>query len=122
MPDSEEEDDGTVENIFKSTQGLCLSHPAFLGSCPVDWCRHHLDCIDYGAHSVIVDRGIHDTCSLRIAYQMPHTLEEVATMLGVTRERIRQIEVRAIQRAGRSMIRLGLIEDDDISKRKRRYP
>lgn len=39
-----------------------------------------------------------ESCSLDMADSGPHTLKEVADVLGLTRERIRQIEVRALQK------------------------
>jgi hypothetical protein len=39
-----------------------------------------------------------ESCALDMADRGPHTLDEVAAVLGLTRERIRQIEVRAVEK------------------------
>lgn len=42
-----------------------------------------------------------ESCALDVAERGQHTLKEVGDMLGVTRERIRQIEVEAKRKLGR---------------------
>jgi hypothetical protein len=37
-----------------------------------------------------------DTCTLDVADRGEHTLEEIGQLLGVTRERVRQIELAAL--------------------------
>jgi hypothetical protein len=46
------------------------------------------------------------TCSLDVANDGPHTLEGVAAYLGVTRERIRQIEAIAVAKLKKSAAQL----------------
>ena len=40
---------------------------------------------------------------LRMEYGVAHTLEETARLLGVTRERVRQIERRAMQKIRKAL-------------------
>lgn len=62
--------------------------------CPHVTCRHHL-VTEYGDEAD--PNG--PTCSLDEAERGGMTLEEIGDMLGVTRERIRQIEQLAMRRA-----------------------
>jgi len=72
--------------------------------CPWVGCRHHL-AIDVGLTSpgsirvAWPNRELGDwaeTCSLDVADRGPHTLAVVARIWGITRERVRQLEVRAL--------------------------
>jgi hypothetical protein len=63
----------------------CVASPE---PCPRTDCRHHLDA---GA-----------TCSIREANRGPMTLAEIGELLGITRERIRQLEVAALRKLRRS--------------------
>jgi hypothetical protein len=67
-------------------------------------CRHHLF-IEVTATGGIAyafpDKELHElkeTCSLDVADRGPRSLLEVGELFGVTRERIRQLEGRALQR------------------------
>lgn len=72
--------------------------------CPYLGCRYHLaldtergGCLVYPFGHLQLDELEH-TCALDIAEQGSHTLEELGQLLGVTRERIRQIEQVAMNR------------------------
>lgn len=56
-------------------------------------CRYHLAHRGYWEHRLEPTRD----CSLDVAREGPRTLEEVAAILGVSAERVRQIEERAIK-------------------------
>lgn len=53
--------------------------------CLVTQCRHHLSGIDH-------------SCALDVADEGEHTLEEVAEIMNLSRERIRQLEWRALRK------------------------
>jgi hypothetical protein len=52
---------------------------------------------------------IPETCILDICDSGPHTLEEIAGALGVTRERIRQIEEKAMRRLASTKSTSGIL-------------
>ena len=69
------------------TRGDCLAGPR---PCPWTGCRYHL------ASDV---RGpLSESCALDVAGRGGATLEEVGNLLGVSRERIRQIEGTALEK------------------------
>lgn len=80
-----------------------IERPRTRGDCeggerPCPWvsCRHHLylDVKDTGAIQFNAEsfEEMSQTCALDVADEGPHTLEHVGGLLGVTRERARQIE------------------------------
>jgi hypothetical protein len=75
-------------NLYKVTRGTCRRPP---GPCPHTLCRYHL------ADRKNLD-NLPEPCSLVLAEQGGMTLEAVAESLGLTRERIRQIEQRALKK------------------------
>lgn len=82
------------------TRGDCAG-----GQRPCPWvaCKHHLYLDvspDTGSiqivHPLREPGDLADTCALDVADRGDHTLDEVGQILNVTRERVRQIEVRAL--------------------------
>lgn len=72
--------------------------------CPFVSCRHHLylDVKPNGSIGLTfgerdVDQ-IPETCSLDVAARGEHTLEDVGGLLGITRERMRQLQDRALRK------------------------
>ena len=76
----------------------CVNGPR---PCPWVSCRHHLylDVTVNGGvrvnHPDVDVWDMKETCSLDVTEMGPQTLDEVGTMLNLTRERVRQIQVRA---------------------------
>lgn len=96
------------------TRGECKDGPR---PCPWVSCRHHLflDVQQNGsvtlnfpdvARGVASWEGLPATCALDVADEGGSTLERVAEMANVTRERIRQIEERAVARVEKKAERL----------------
>jgi hypothetical protein len=84
------------------TWGECAGGPR---PCPLVGCRHHLYLeVDPANGSIKVNRPdvpvweMERSCTLDEAQRGGMTLEEVSEVLGVTRERIRQLENRAMRR------------------------
>ena len=61
--------------------------------CPHTECRYHL------AHRSPWEHAPHPTrdCAIDVANEGPHTLAEIATFLGLTTERARQLEEQAFE-------------------------
>lgn len=83
------------------TRGECMGGPR---PCPWVGCRYHLflEVVNQGS-AIRLPRGLgvepemlEPSCALDVADDEPKTLEEVAEYLGVTRERIRQVEDAAL--------------------------
>lgn len=85
--------DGQID-IREETKGRCLIAPS-MRSCDV--CRHALPVQPDGT----------ERCVLVLSNRGPFTLEEIGQMMGLTRERIRQIEQSAMRKlAKRSSVKL----------------
>lgn len=86
--------------------------------CPWVSCRHHL-ALDVTVDGAIVLSPLGEfdelpeTCSLDVAKRGRHTLAQIAAVLGITRERARQIEEYVIARLfrGRQRLELHRVED-----------
>ena len=90
------------------TRGQCLGG---LRPCPFVSCKWHLylDIIRY--HKIKINHEsegeediadvllrMPETCALDVADRGPHTLNDIGIYMGLTRERIRQIEAKAIRK------------------------
>lgn len=96
------------ENIFEITDGQCLSKRDI---CPLRYCRFH---IAHDARDTARTKQRGQTCVLKMTTR-DHTLNEVGIILGVTRERVRQLEVNAVARVAKGLRKVGLINDRDIT-------
>ena len=74
-----------------------------LGPCPFVSCKHHLY-LDVSAKTGAIKLNFPDlevwemteSCALRVADRGGSTLEEVGTIMNLTRERVRQVEVKGL--------------------------
>lgn len=83
------------------TRADCADGPR---PCPFVGCRYHLalDVKDTGGLHFELGRDVElesmaETCALDVADQGPHSLDRVGELLNLTRERIRQLESRALR-------------------------
>ncbi len=74
------------------TAGECTDVGPPGSPCARTDCRYHLAHRGYWEHRLKPTRD----CALEVANEGPHTLDEVAAVLGVSGERVRQIEEEAI--------------------------
>ncbi|HKY34819.1 MAG TPA: sigma factor-like helix-turn-helix DNA-binding protein [Polyangiaceae bacterium] len=77
-------------------------------ACRNTLCRYHLEHRGYGEHLLNPTRD----CALDVANEGEHSTEEVASILGISRERVRQIEERALRKLQR-IASLRRAHDDD---------
>jgi len=52
------------------------------------------------------EAGVTETCALDVAARGEHTLDEIGTLLGVSRQGVQQIEARAMAKVKRALGRL----------------
>lgn len=99
------------------TRGDCADGPR---PCPWVSCRHHLllDVLATGSIRYAFPHEdvelLPETCALDVADRGPVTLAEVGAIGNVTRERIRQVEGKALQRVQAALQREGVTADDHI--------
>lgn len=93
--------------------------------CPYVTCRHHLALDVVGQKARLVDMSLDPTvdpvlgcapadvvdirmrspsCALDVAEDGEHTLDEIAEYLGLTRERVRQVEEKALQKMSKNRV------------------
>ena len=75
------------------------SHEGTDAVCRNTHCRYHLEHRSYGEHRLRPTRD----CALDVANEGERTLDEVAAVLGVSAEHVRQVEARALRKLRRSM-------------------
>ena len=83
------------------TRGECRDVPR---PCPRTRCVHHLD-VERKRRSSDPER---ETCALDVAEDMGSTLVQIGAILGVSRERARQLESEALAHLGRNARRMGI--------------
>lgn len=86
--------------------------------CPFVGCRHnlHLDAMDSGSIKFNYPGqevgAIKGNCVLDLADAGTMTLEQVGLLLGITRERVRQIEIRALEKLYDAAREAGISKQD----------
>ena len=73
----------------------------------------HIDCRYHLAHRDHWEHALHPThdCAIDVANEGPHTLDEVAAFLGLTGERVRQIEELAFEQLKHNSTMKGLHDE-----------
>lgn len=100
--------------------------------CPHVSCKHHLY-LDVSAKTGAIKLNFPDlepdklppgaSCALDVADRGGETLENVGAIMNLTRERVRQIEDRALAKAGPALAEaLGLIDGDEPGPGRRHLP
>ena len=86
-------------NIYKITRGACRR---LAGPCPHAVCRFNLTAERRDNRGTKATQFhlpvVHETCALEAAENGGMTLEEIASRLSLTRERVRQIELGALKK------------------------
>ena len=102
------------------TRGDCLQGNNVQRPCPFASCKHHLGLgVDSGNGTIRLTYGqveiweLRETCTLDVADEGGITLEETASLLNLTRERCRQIEVSAMKKLHRLQIVNNMSRDLD---------
>lgn len=81
-------------NVFEETEGACR---LACNPCTQTQCRYHLGVRNLDAALLSGDETL-PTCALEVAGNGPHTLEDISQLLGVTKERVRQLEAAALRK------------------------
>ncbi|HET7379565.1 MAG TPA: sigma factor-like helix-turn-helix DNA-binding protein [Gaiellales bacterium] len=86
-------------NVYEQTRGACMRNAA---KCAETQCRYHLAEQRHGA--AVREQDLSQPCAMRLAYlRGPMRLDEIGWRMGLTRERIRQIEHRALRKLQHSI-------------------
>ena len=108
-----DEDEMTLEEVI-SDDGKGNPHDAFVTNESQTNLRENLDNLDERDRTVIGLRyGLDDNT--------PKTLGEVADIMGLSRERVRQIEERAIRALRQAAVRAGIFEVEDKNFRTTKF-
>lgn len=82
----------------------CVDNGVPRAPCPHTACRYHLAQRGPWEHATSPTRD----CAIDVANEGPHTLEEVATFIGLSEERVRQLEERALELLAHDITMKGL--------------
>lgn len=96
---------------------LCGDRATAPRPCPQIECRYHLSTVrDPKGRPSTLERDESYSCALDVADEGEHTLEEISEIVGLTRERVRQIEERALSKL-RLQAKLHGLDPSDILAR-----
>jgi hypothetical protein len=94
--------------VMPETRAGCGTVPR---PCPFDRCEYHLAQLRRRPAAPGVP-----SCSLDVADQGGTTLEEIGAALGVTRERVRQIQVTGLRHLAAAMVDHGLLTQREAAR------
>lgn len=87
-------------DLFIESKSACTTLP---GRCEFNRCCHNLDADGVGIRALRSRDVTGDNCVLRLVDQEnTRTLEEIGAIMGITRERVRQIEANALRSAAKA--------------------
>lgn len=96
--------------IAPRTRADCVDGPR---PCPHRSCRHHVHHVARRGRCGAAAPADAPTCALDLADEGPRTLGEIAKVFGLTRERVRQIEAKALGKV-RARLRLQGLDVGDM--------
>lgn len=104
-----------VLNFHVLTKGACRNGP---GPCTVATCRYSLlaDTTSPGEWKGRAPKKVAENCALDAAENGAMTLDEIALEIGRTRERVRQIEARAMAKIRRIAPELAEVLRDALAR------
>jgi hypothetical protein len=96
-------------------RGDCIDGPR---PCPYSTCRYHLPPtrVQLNGQEPKFQPSGADSCALDVADRGPQQLRVIGELMGIVRERVRQIEARALRKLLSVAAKMGLGLDDIINR------
>ena len=77
---------------------LCGDRETAPRPCDLTDCRYHLSGFVHPGRVASIQRDESETCALDVADLGPFTLDEIGSLVGVSRQRVKQIEEKALRK------------------------